>query len=186
MQQVEKRLYPGKLSTFFPMEMVPGLSEQPFQRCLQLQHIATIATICNKVEKYFSGQIEYVLSNGNGPECVWTTVSPLAAVATSCNNCNNMQQSRKYFIRANRVRSFQWKWSQVCVKNRCKADGSCNILQWVFPLSSELSLFIQLADRSHPRFLCWNPLVACCLEFIDGCNRATACNNFQYAKFLFW
>ena len=94
MQQVEKRLFPGKLSTFFPMEMVPGLSEQPFQRWLQVQQLATIATICNKVE-----------------------------------NC---------FFWASRAHSFQWKWSQGCVKNRFHADCSCNILQWVF-MSSELS-----------------------------------------------
>ena len=88
MQQVEKRLFPGKLSTFFPMEMVPGLSEQPFQRWLQVQKLATIATICNKVE-----------------------------------NC---------FFWASRAHSFQWKWSQGCVKNRFYADCSCNILQRVF------------------------------------------------------
>ena len=150
-----------------------------FSHCNILQHLQQFAT---SREKTVSGQIEYVLSDGNGPRFVWTTVqhwlqSPhVATIATICNKVEN------YFIRANWVRSFQWEWSQAGVKNCCKADGSCNILQWVFPLSSELSLFIQLADRSHPSFLCWNPLVACCLEFIGGCNRAAACNNLQQSQ----
>ena len=48
-------------------------------------------------EKTLSGQIEYVLSNENGLRFVWTTVSTLTAVATSCNNGNNMQQNWKMF-----------------------------------------------------------------------------------------
>ena len=93
--------------------------------------------------------------------------------------CNEVE---KDCIRTNRARSFQWKWSQVCLNNCFNADSSWNIVQWVFFLSVPNGVFLSLcwAARSCHGFLCWNPLLRCCLEFIGSSGN---CNAFQQSRF---
>ena len=55
---------------------------------------------------------------------VATCIKPLQRFAILATMCN---KSRKDCIRTNWVRSFQWKWSQVCLNNHFNADCSCNI-----------------------------------------------------------
>ena len=88
-----------------------------------------------------------------------------SSFTTSCNICNNMQRSKKDCIRANRARSFQWKWSHVCLNNRFNTDSSCNIVQWAFfSFCSEWSFLKHMLSCS---FLSWFSVLESAFEMLS-------------------